>query len=276
MKHAYYSFRGGEQSFLERQRHAKVLGCQGIEYINQLELEEPSVEYAHVLRENADKLELPSPCFSVYAEVMQDPAGEVARLKRYIDMAAVLGCTNFHHTYGPILEGQSRSDYLRTAVAVAKETSAYALERGISMLVEPQGATMNGVKMLSEFLGEMGDDMWLILDTGNIFESDDTSMDLLKALPHKIRHVHIKDMIKRFRMPEFPDEGWRSCPHGGAARQTVVGQGIVDFTPILHRLREIGYDGWYALEYDAPEAFDPYYSVSYENFKKMYERAHQA
>ncbi len=276
MKQAYYAFAGGERDFFERQQHAVALGCHGIEYINQLELETPSVEYAHRLRENADRLQLPSPCFSMYVEVMQDPAAAVSLIRQYMDMGEVLGCSYFHHTYGPILPGQSKSEYLETAVRVARETAALAGERGMKLLVEPQGATMNGVKMLGEFFDRMGDDAWLVLDTGNIFESDNTSMQLLEALSHKLRHVHIKDMIYRFRMPEFPDEGWRSCPHGAGARQTVVGQGVVDFMPILQKLKELNYDGWFALEYDAPETFEKYYPISYENFKTMYARVFES
>lgn len=273
MKHAYYAFTGGESNFFERQQHAVELGCHGIEYINQLELARPDVEYAHRLRENADRLQLPSPCFSVYAEVMADPAASVAELKRYIDMGGVLGCSFFHHTYGPILEGQTKSEYLRTAVRVAKETSAYAAERGMQLLVEPQGATMNGVQMLGEFLGEMGDGLSLILDTGNIFESGDTSLQLLEALWQKVRHVHIKDMIFREKLPAFANVNWRHCPNGAGARQTVVGEGVVDFAPLLEKLAATNYDGWFALEYDAPETFDLYYPQSYENFKRMYARA---
>lgn len=273
MKHAYYSFRGGERNFFERQQHAVDLGCHGIEYINQLELATPDLDHARALRENADKLNLPSPCFSVYAEVMADPAASIAMLKQYIDMAAVLGTTYFHHTYGPILEGQSKREYLDIAVRVAKETADYAGERGIGLLIEPQGATMNGVEMLSAYFDRMGDDAWLILDTGNIFESGDTSMQLLDALPHKVRHVHIKDMIYREKLPEFADVNWRHCPNGSGVRQTVVGQGVVDFAPLLEKLAAMHYDGWFALEYDAPEQFYPHYPASYENFKKMYARA---
>lgn len=273
MKHAYYAFTGGERDFFERQQHAVALGCQGIEYINQLELETPSTEYALRLRENADRLSLPSPCFSVYAEVMRDPAASVAVLKKYIDMGEVLGCSFFHHTYGPILAGQSKSDYLKIAVEVARQTADYAGERGMQLLIEPQGATMNGVEMLSAYFDRMGDDAWLILDTGNIFESGDTSMQLLEALSHKVRHVHIKDMIYRDKLPAFPDVNWRHCPDGAGARQTVVGQGVVDFAPILQKLKDMNYDGWYALEYDAPETFDRYYPQSLANFKEMQRRA---
>ena len=273
MKHAYYAFTGGERNFFERQQHAIDLGCHGIEYINQLELATPDVEYAKKLRENAERLQLPSPCFSVYAEVMADPRASVAELKKYIDMGAELGCPFFHHTYGPILAGQSKSEYLETAVRVAKETAAYAGERGMRLLIEPQGATMNGVEMLSAYFDQMGDDAWLILDTGNIFESGDTSMQLLEALWHKVRHVHIKDMIYREKLPTFADVNWRHCPNGAGARQTVVGQGVVDFAPLLEKLAAVQYDGWFALEYDAPEAFDLYYPASYHNFKEMYARA---
>ncbi len=272
MKHAYYAFTGGEQDYFERQQNALRYGCDGIEYLNVLDLSTPSAELAKRLRENAERLFLPSPCFSMYVEVMRDPAVAVKEIKQYIDMAEILGCPYFHHTYGPILAGQSKSDYLKTALDVARQTAAYAAERGLHLLIEPQGATMNGVEMLSAYLDEMGDAASLILDTGNIFESNDTSLDLLTAQWRKVKHVHIKDMIWRDRLPAFPDEGWRHCPNGAGARQTVVGQGVVDFIPLLQKLKEVGYDGWFALEYDAPERHEKYYPISLSNFKQLHAR----
>ncbi len=272
MKHAYYAFTGGERNYAERQQNAVRFGCDGIEYLNVLDLATPSRELALQLRESAERLSLPSPCFSMYVEVMRDPAASVREIKQYIDMAEILGCPHFHHTYGPILDGQSKSEYLKTALAVARETASYAAERGMQLLIEPQGATMNGVEMLSAYLDEMGDLAALILDTGNIFESRDTSAQLLEAQWKKVKHVHIKDMIYRDKLPAFPDVNWRHCPDGAGARQTVVGQGVVDFIPLLQKLREIGYDGWYALEYDAPEDHEKYYPMSLSNFKKMHAR----
>ena len=276
MKHAYYAFTGGERNYFERQENALRFGCDGIEYLNVLDLSTPSRDLALRLKENADRLALPSPCFSMYVEVMQDPAASVKEIEAYIDMAEILGCPYFHHTYGPILAGQSKQDYLKTAVDVAKQTASYAAERGIHLLIEPQGATMNGVEMLGDYLAQMDGLASLILDTGNIFESGDTSLQLVKALGDKVKHVHVKDMIYRDKLPAFPDVSWRHCPNGAGARQTVVGQGVVDFYPVLEELKRLGYDGWYALEYDALETHDLYYPVSLSNFKKMYESVFNA
>lgn len=270
MKHAYYTFPDGTTNYADRLDRAVQYGCDGIEYLNNRDLAVPSTELARALREKQDRLGLTCPCFSMWAAVMEDPAASVREIKGYMDMAQILGAPYFHHTYGPCLEGQSPADYMKTALTVARETAAYAAERGMLLLTEPQGLSMNGVEVLSEYFDEMGDMAGMVLDTGNVLESDDSNERLLDALGHKVRHVHIKDMFLRPAMPACPDHHWRICRSGAAARQTVVGQGDLDFAAILSRLKALDYKGWYALEYDAPERFEKFYPISVENFKALH------
>ena len=272
MKHAYYTFPDGTKSYFDRLDRAVQYGCDGIEYLNNRDLSVPSVEMAARLREKSDRLGLCCPCFSMWAEVMPDPVAAVREIKAYMDMAVILGAPYFHHTYGPCPADKSAAQYMSTSLAVARETAAYAAERGMLLLTEPQGLAMNGVETLREYFEEMGELAGMVLDTGNVLESNDSNEMLLDALGHKVRHVHIKDMITRKTPPTFPDEDWRVCRDGSVARQTVVGQGELDLTAILQRLKAHNYDGWFALEYNAPERFEKYYPISLQNFKTLHER----
>ena len=274
MKHAYYTFPDGTTNYFDRMELAVQYGCDGIEYLNNRDLSEPSMELAYRLRERSDKLGLACPCFSMWAAVMEDPVASVRQIKAYMDMAEVLGAPYFHHTYGPALEGQGPADYMKVALQVARETAAYAAERGMLLLTEPQGLSMNGVEVLREYFDEMGDMAGMVLDTGNVLESNDSNEQLLDALGHKVRHVHIKDMITRKTPPTFPDEDWRVCRDGSVARQTVVGQGELDLSAILSRLKALDYNGWFALEYNAPERFEKYYPISVQNFSTLYKQVY--
>ena len=274
MKHAYYTFPDGTTSYFDRLDRAAQYGCDGIEYLNNRDLCVPDVDLARRLRDKQDSLGLACPCFSMWAAVMADPAASVKEIKGYMDMAEILGAPYFHHTYGPCLDGQSPADYMKTALTVARETAAYAAERGMLLLTEPQGLSMNGVAVLGEYFEAMGDMAGMVLDTGNVLESNDTSEMLLDALGHKVRHVHVKDMITRKAPPTFPDEDWRVCRDGSVARQTVVGQGELDLTAILSRLKALDYKGWFALEYNAPERFEKYYPISVQNFSTLYDRVY--
>ena len=49
---------------------------------------------------------------------------------------------------------------------------------------------------------------------------------------------------------------WKPTRNGNFLRNTMVGHGVVDFARCMEILREIGYDGYFALELDHPEPFD--------------------
>jgi len=59
--------------------------------------------------------------------------------------------------------------------------------------------------------------------------------------------VHIKDNLK------VPSD---ETPHGWTFKSCTIGQGDVDIPACLRSIRDAGYDGYAAIEYEGPEAED--------------------
>lgn len=273
MKQAYYAFGGAEQTYAERMESAARWGLDGVEFLNNLDLREPSASKARELRGRMDALGLSSPCFSMWVEMMQEPAPSLARVERYMEMAAVLGCRYFHHTFGPARAGQSDAAYLHEALCFADKTAEMAAQRGMLLLTEPQGLSMNGTDMLGAYFAEMGERAGLVLDTGNILESGEDNAALLSRLGHLVKHVHIKDMVTRPVPGKAPD-GWRPCKNGRMARQSVVGEGELPLLQIMQTLALLHYDGWFALECRMqPQDFPRDFEQSLRAFSTLYRTA---
>ena len=274
MKLAYYTFDSGAKNYAEQVEHAMRYGCRAIEPLTVLDFASGDPEPARRTRALMDENAIVCPCFSMYVEVMRDKDA-YPRICRAIDQAAILGSPYFHHTIGPdAYPGQPFSEYLGIAVDMIRRTSDYASQYGIQILIEPQGLTMNGIEHLSALYEAVDRPIGAVLDTGNILQSPDSCEDYIRVFGSYIRHVHIKDMFIRKTAPLCPDANWEKSMNGlpQTCRQTVIGQGDLDLVGILGMLKDLHYDGWYGLEYCAPEAFDRYYPLSQRNFIDLYHR----
>ena len=274
MKLSYYTFGSGAQNYAEQVEHAKRYGCTGLEPLVTLDFASGDPEPARRTRALLDAYGMCCPCFSMYVEILRDKDA-YPRICRAIDQAAILGSPYFHHTVGPeAYPGQPFSEYLGIAVDMIRRTADYASQYGIQILIEPQGLIMNGIEHLSALYEAVDRPIGAVLDTGNILRSPDSCEDYIRAFAPLIKHVHIKDKIIRNRMPLCPDAKWTGCMNGlpQVSRPTIVGQGDLDLVGILGMLKDLHYDGWYSLEYDAPEAFDRYYPLSQQNFIDLYRR----
>lgn len=275
MKFALYTFGSGARTYMEQVDHAIRFGCTAIEPLVNLDFKDLNLDNAKRVREYMDAVDMKIPCFSFFIQFQEDPKAGIERIKKVIDMGKILGAPYIHHTVGKAAyEGQPFREYLKIAVDVIRETSAYAEQNGMQLLIEPQGHVMNGVKHLSALFDTVKAPIGALLDTGNILESGDSVEKYIKAFGPLIRHVHIKDMLIRKKPPICPDDRYWSKVGNtkGMIRQTVVGTGDIDFIRVLKMLKALGYNGWYSLEYDAPEAFDIYYPRSMKNFAAMHEQ----
>lgn len=273
MKLSHYSFFGGAKTYREQIDQARRFGCLGVEPLANLDLADLDIEAAKRIREYIEKTGMQVPCFSVFMQTQTNQEAGIARVKKATDVAKVLGSPYIHQTVGEYAyERQSFSEYLKNAVSFINETSAYAEQSGMQLLVEPQGGAMNGIRHLSALFGAVKPPIGALFDTGNILRSGDTPEAYIKVFAPLIRHVHIKDLLIRKKPPIFHDSPWRKFPENKRAfRQTAVGMGDLDFIRILKMIKGIGYCGWYSFEYEAPETFEIYYPRSIKNFTTMYE-----
>ena len=140
------------------------------------------------------------------------------------------------------------------AVAIADVAKEY----GITCLYEDQGRYVNGCERFGRFFGNVksrAGNVGVCADVGNILYADEEPEDFCSAFAADIRHVHVKDYLRK-RAHTPPEKGWKPTRGGDYLRSTVIGHGVVNYPRVMALLREIGYDGYFALELDHPEPFE--------------------
>lgn len=161
---------------------------------------------------------------------------EIALVKRWIDFAQTLGAPHIR-VFAGNLEGQSLEVARRNCIAALEECGEAAAKAGIFLGIENHGGIVAEADDLLAIVKAVKNP-WIgvNLDTGN-FHSADPYADLVRCAPYAV-NVQIKvEMMRR----------------GAAAAEPA------QLDRLAAILRDAGYQGWVALEYEAKE--DPYTAV---------------
>lgn len=89
----------------------------------------------------------------------------------------------------------------------------------------------------------------LCLDTGHLLIGGTDPLELAKAVPHRIKHTHLKDvdaaLAARVQSGELT---YTDAVRAGM--YTPLGTGDIDIAGIVSVLRDNGFDGWFVMEQD--------------------------
>ena len=252
---------------------AAEYGMTGIEGYCQFELGTPDVEAARELRDYAESKNIKFCCFSIFLNLVGDDAEvQMERLKKYAEVAAALGSPYLHHTvineiYQPERVLPYKEELFRKGIEVAREIYDYAEKLGVRCIIEDQGYIYNGVEGFTRFLRESERDIGIVADFGNICQVEEQITDLIKAVPDKICHVHVKDV----KILSQQKGGGLPTSKGNFMYGTFLGEGDVPYKEAFKLLKENGYDGYYSLEYgvrdDASPLLEKYMNIVAEEIK---------
>lgn len=130
----------------------------------------------------------------------------------------------------------------------------YAGERGVTVTVENHGAYVNGGDRVRRLITAVDRKNFLCtLDVGNALCVDVDPIVCVKTLLPFAAAIHFKDFYVR-RGPAAPGgDGWLTTGLGTRLRGAIVGQGDVDVRGIMQAVRESGYDGPVAVEFEGLE-----------------------
>jgi L-ribulose-5-phosphate 3-epimerase len=183
--------------------------------------------------------------------------GDIARFRAAIDVASDLECPRMRVYGGKLVEttpvdeiGPRRARLVESLVEIGE----YAHRHGVVLCVENHFSTMTvsaaeTVAIVSE-VGSPG--VGILYDQANLAFTHREDFPEAIALQEKwIRHVHVKDL-------EFIDAGRLLSTSDVASidkskrvhMSRMIGEGILDWAPIIERLKSSGYDGSYSLEYE--------------------------
>ena len=247
-------------------------GLDGIEGYNCAGL--TTADEAKALRKLLDDAGLSCPCFSVGADLAADFGPTLDALKRYMDMASILGADKLHHTLVPWLKvpgvtAPRFNELFDTVAERAGQVCDMAAKQGLTVLYEGQGYYFNGADRMERLLGALNrPNAGICADVGNpLFVDEDPRTFVGRLMPY-VRHVHLCDyMVRSADAPEFGAQ-YRSWTQK-QIKDMVCGQGDIPLRELFIQLSRAGYDGAFALEFYS-EPFEEGCRSSADYIRRLY------
>lgn len=243
-------------SYREMVDYAAAHSIRYLETLNILDLSTPDLQVARDLKAYADSKGISFPCVSVGLSLVDDDREEaIETVKRYADIAKILGSPYLHHTIAlNFSEPQKIADnfevYYQRGIAAVREIFDYAATLGIRTIYEDQGFLFNGCKNFSRFLQEVDRNVGVVADFGNIQFVDEHVEDFISKFSDRIVHVHAKDYIVTDGTSREILPGEYTSKGGNYLQGCLIGEGSVHTEDSFKALQAIGYKGFVALEGD--------------------------
>ena len=241
-------------TYKEMVDYAYAHGITKLETLNILDLSVPDLEVAKELKAYADSKGITFPCVSVGLSLVDDDrVSAIETLKRYADIAKILGSPYLHHTIAlNFSEPQFIADHFdlfyHRGLEAVREIFDYAATLGIRTIYEDQGFLFNGRKTFTRFINEVDRNVGVVADFGNIQFVDEDVEDFIPAFSDRIVHVHVKDYIVTPGGSRTPHPDEYTSLGGNYLKGCLVGTGSVNTGAAFAVLRAIGYQGALALE----------------------------
>lgn len=108
----------------------------------------------------------------------------------------------------------------------------------------------------------------LVYDTANMLPHGDDPLEYYEALKAHIIHVHVKDVAlakATWKDKLFHAERTKA---GEVMKCCIFGEGIIPLKEILHRMKNDGYQGTFALEYSHPEKYPADFTMNSQQLRK--------
>ena len=190
---------------------------------------------------------------------------EIAKQKRWIDMAQTLGST-----YCRVLSGQRRPELTNEAgVQLAADCInaclPYAQERGITLILENH--YKDDFWEYPEFAQKMDVFCQLVdrvrhpnfgvnYDPSNTYLAGEDPLELLKRVSDRVVTMHASDRyLIEGTLEDLRREEGGSAGYAKRLRHGEIGKGLNDYDAIFTELKRVGFDGWISIE-DGVEGMD--------------------
>jgi len=183
-------------------------------------------------------------------------------VKGCIDLAPDVGTSVVHMMAGATPAGVARERAWGWLLEGIAACARYASEQGVILAFEAcAGTTVANMADLNKFLADLGEEkLYINFDASHLVLAGDNPIDCVRTLGSRIVHAHAKDARHR-----LPSEGKISIfGHLVDFEFPPLGKGIVDLREVVGALREIGYQGFLSVEYEAyffgyhKERWDPW------------------
>lgn len=278
-----YSFdpliRSGTLTQLDCIGRAKDMGFDAVEIVEIIPHDGSSEEeYAAKLSEEARRIGITVSNFTVGADFLRGSGGdldaEVERVKKKVDIAALLGASGMRHDATSGFPAGTRGyrgfdDALPCLSKACRSITEYAAERGILTMIENHGFFCQDSERVEKLINMVAHPNfgWLI-DIGNFLCADENPVKAVgRAAPYAF-YVHAKDFHVKSGMAPNPGEGFFRSRGGNYLRGAIIGHGDVPVKQCISTLKAEGFDGIIAIEFEGMEETLKGIRIGHENLRR--------
>lgn len=243
---------------------AKEMGFDAVEIVDIIPHDGSSeIEYAHKLAEEAKKLEMPLSSFTFGADFLYGSDGdidaEIERVKCMVDIAEILGVPSIRHDATRGYDAKDRlqrgfEELLPTLIKGCRVVTEYASTKGIRTTVENHGFfCQDSMRVEKLVTGVAHPNFGLLVDMGNFLCADENPADAVSRVAPYAYYAHAKDFHVKSGMAANPGNGFFKSRGGNYLRGAIIGHGDVPVLQCLSILKQAGYDGYIAIEFEGME-----------------------
>lgn len=251
---------------------AKELGFDGIEFID-LEGDD-RLQTAAEIRRHCEAIGLPVVAYTVGADFMaQDIETEVERVCACVDVCEALGAPLMRHDVCSKLPDAplySWEDAVEQMTPHIRRVTEYAASKGIRTCTENHGYIFQAPERVEKLIRTVDHENygWLC-DMGNFLCADADPQKAVTIAARYAIHAHAKDFL--FKVADECPDGFFPTAGKNWLRGTVLGHGVVPVAQCIRILKDSGYEGWIALEFEGMEDCIPALETGLRFLKKHVE-----
>lgn len=279
--YSYYSaIKNGTISAFDCIAKTKEFGFDAIElvdFVNFSDTEECDwLDLAKKLKAEADRVGLEISSMTVGADLLNNPDADIKKLKKYVDVAEVLGAKFMRHdaTVGYAVDSGKYCSFdsiVDTLAGKFREITKYAQKKGIKTMTENHGYFSQDSERVEKLYTAIDHpNFGLLCDIGNFMCADENpALAVARVAPYAI-YVHAKDFILKSFGDNDPGEGSFRTRSGNYLRGTIVGHGNVPVKQCLYQLKKCGYDGYISIEFEGMENVFDGVRIGADNIRKYW------
>jgi len=265
-------------------RKAKELGFEVIEFSTITVPDGKNLAgFAAELCQEAGSVGLPIANYTIGADFLTGSGGnldaEIERVKREVDIAAILGVPGMRHdaTFGFPAAHRGPAGFdaaLPRLVTGCRAVTEYAATKGIKTMVENHGYFAQDSERVERLVnGVAHPNFGVLLDLGNFACVDEPSDTAVGRLARYAFHAHAKDFHMKRGDAAAPGEGWFVSRGGNFLRGAIIGQGDVPLVSCLRTLKRAGYAGVLSVEFEGMEDVLAGIRIGRDNLRRLIELA---
>jgi sugar phosphate isomerase/epimerase len=261
----------GEMTQFETIAKAAEMGFSFVEFVG---LDAPAGEdlfaYAARCRAECGRLGLEVGNYTIGADFLNGSGGdldaEIQRLFGEVDVAVALGAPGMRHdvTSGrrPDSTGVRQTDapaesfdsVLPLLAKGCRAVAEYAAARGVRTMSENHGYFAQDSERCEKLIVATNHPNYgALIDMGNFLCADENPAQAVARMAPFAFHVHAKDFHYKNGQEPNPGDGWFPTRARNRLRGAIIGHGVVPIRQCLQILRDSGYQGMIAIEFEGLE-----------------------